>query len=433
MLVEDQAMQSKSVGEHDPEVVFRDGVAYFRNVSSAQERTSMPRDLIRDPPEWVQALVGKSASVAEFLAVLGARARDARTMDQRKELFTVFEQFALWREGRDAADLILGPDFAYKLTLDYEPHVAAPAGLRDPAIIVSPADVPVIFPGANPGVWLNPWQDEFVWPEKELQSRHIDRRISQVWLNNWRPFVELFLFDGPDLQGRMARFARVWTPNADLPIELDEQSLRGQARSLLGGEFNTSGRRFSASARLTQAAEQCFASAVAASAYGTATLTRAPQFSWDGYDGWLRVPPGTPQTYSVNKRAALRVRWDFQIDDIEYGITVGTMTAENSFLCPGDLRPIQWEGSSISHDVPPPWRGGSHDFPPPHRWGMLLNYNVGLEFARQLQGLLLDLAGSPPNSMLVLPGQSTAIPQAPQHDLREVGQTTDDATIVFFP
>lgn len=409
-------MQSKSVGEHDPEVVYRDGVAYFRYVSSAQESTSMPRDLIRDPPEWVQALVGKSASVSEFLAVLGARARDARTMDQRKELFTVFEQFALWREGRDAADLILGPDFAYKLTLDYEPHVAAPAGLRDPAIIVSPADVKVIFPGANPGVWLNPWQDEFVWPEKELQSRHIDRRISQVWLNNWRPFVELFLFDGPDLQGRMARFARVWTPNADLPIELDEQSLRGQARSLLGREFNTSGRRFSASARLTQAAEQCFASAVAASAYGTATLTRAPQFSWGGYE-----------------RTALRVRWDYQIDDIEYGSTVGTITAENSFWCPGKLRPIQWAGLSITTDIPDPWAGGLHDLPPPHRWRQLLIYSVGLKFARQLEGLLLDLAGSPPNSMLVLPGQSTAIPQAPQHDLREVGQTTDDATIVFFP
>ncbi|MCD9112991.1 hypothetical protein [Bradyrhizobium japonicum] len=428
MLAEDQAMQSKSVGEHDPEVVFRDGVAYFRYVPSAQERTSMPRDLIRAPPEWVQALVGKSASVSEFLVVLGARARDARTMDQRKELFTVFEQFALWREGRDAADLILGPDFAYKLTLDYEPHVAAPAGLRDPAIIVSPADVPVIFPGANPGVWLNPWQDEFVWPEKELQSRHIDRRISQVWLNNWRPFVELFLFDGPDLRGRMARFARVWTPNADLPIELDEQSLRGQARSLLGGEFNTSGRRFSASARLTQAAEQCFASAVAASAYGTATLTRAPQFSWDGYDDWLRESGN-----HVDKRAALRVRWDFQIDDIDYGITVGTITAENSFWCPGYLSPIQWAGTLITNDVPNPWRGGSHGVPPPDRWGVLLNYAVGLKFNRQLEGLLLDLAGSPPNSMLVLPGQSTAIPQVPQHDLREVGQTTDDATIVFFP
>ena len=216
MLAEDQAMQSRSVGEHEPEVVFRDGVAYFRRVFPAKERTSMPRDLIRDPPEWVQALVGKSASVSEFLAVLGARARDVRTVEQRKELLTVFEQFAQWGEGRGAADLVLGPDFIYKLTVDYEPTVVAPAGLMDPAILLS-VELPF-----GPDVWLNPWQDEFVWPESELQSRFLDRGISKVWLNNWRPFVELFLFDGPDLQGRMARFARVWTPNADLPIELDE-------------------------------------------------------------------------------------------------------------------------------------------------------------------------------------------------------------------
>ncbi|MHC2287713.1 hypothetical protein ACVIJW_003583 [Bradyrhizobium barranii subsp. barranii] len=220
----------------------------------------------------------------------------------------------------------------------------------------------------------------------------------------------------------MTRWKPLWTliPGSRLDADHPENGVLIPCR-------NTSGRRFSASARLAQAAEQCFASAVAASAYGTATLTRAPQFSWDGYDGWLRVPS------TVNKRAALRVRWDFQIDDIEYGITVGTMTAENSFWCPGDLRPIQWDGASISNDVPPPWRGGFHDIEPPSRWRMLLIYKVAIEFGRQLEGLLLDLAGSPPNSMLVLPGQSTAIPQAPQHDLREVGQTTDDATIVFFP
>ena len=420
-------MQSKSVGEYEQEVVFRDGVAHFRRVASVEERTSMPRDLIRDPPEWVQALVGKSASVSEFLAVLGARARDARTVEQRKELFTVFEQFALWGQGRHAADLVLGPDFIYKLTLDYQPTVAAPVGLRDPAIIVAPVDVRVIFSGANPGVWLNPWQDEFVWPESELQSRRIDRRISNVWLNNWRPFVELFLFDGPDLQGRLARFARVWSPNADLPIELDDQSLRGQARSLLGGEFNTSGRRFSASAQFTQAAEQCFKSAMAHSPYGTATLTRAPQFSWDGYDDWLKHP-------SDPKRAALRVRWDFQIDDVDYGITVGSVTCDYTFRCP----PINWAGAGWDWgDIPFPWCGGDPfgvGGPPlPPRWGAYLNIYLFDQLAGQLQGLLRDLAGSPTNSMLVLPGQSTAIPQAPQLDLKEIGQTTDDATIVFFP
>ena len=203
------------------------------------------------PPEWVQALVGKSASVSEFLAVLGARARDARTVEQRKELFTVFEQFAQWGEGRDAADLVLGPDFIYGLTDRLRTGLSPRRRVQGSGHHCLPSTSEW-----GPDVWLNPWQDEFVWPESELQPRFLDRRISKVWLNNWRPFVELFLFDGPDLQGRMARFARVWTPNADLPIELDGPSLRGQARSLLGGEFNTPGRRFSASAQLTQAAEQ---------------------------------------------------------------------------------------------------------------------------------------------------------------------------------
>ncbi|MGY2907045.1 hypothetical protein [Bradyrhizobium sp. URHC0002] len=401
-------MQTGSVGEHE-ESEFRDGVAHFRRVPPAQERTSMPRDLIRDPPEWVQALVGKSASVPEFLAVLGARARAAQTVEQRKELLTVLEQFALWGEGRDAVDLVLGPDFAYKLTLDYQPGVVAPAGLMDPAIIVS-ADPPLSLTA-----WLNPWQDELVWPERILKNLWINRRVSKVWLNNWRPFVELFLFDGPDLQGRMVRFARVWTPNADLPIELDDQSLRGQARSLLGGEFNTPGRRFSASAQFTQAAEQCFASAMAGASWGTATLTRAPQFSWDGYDDWLKHP-------TSSKRARLRVRWDFQIDDVDYGTTMGWVTAEY----------VDTMGLSIH--MPNPWGGGDEwSVTPPPRWAVHLKHSLWYQFKYQLEGLLSDLAGSPTHAMLVLPGNSTAIPQTPQHDLREIGQTTDDATIVFFP
>jgi hypothetical protein len=59
---------------------------------------------------------------------------------------------------------------------------------------------------------------------------------------------------------------------------------------------------------------------------------------------------------------------------------------------------------------------------------------LDLEFAGNLEGLLLGLAGSPPNSMLILPGHSTAIPNAPQHwGLIEIGRTVDDATIVFYP
>lgn len=51
-------MQSTSVREYKPEMVFRDGVARSRRVSSAKERNSMQ----------------------------GARARDARSVEQRKEI-----------------------------------------------------------------------------------------------------------------------------------------------------------------------------------------------------------------------------------------------------------------------------------------------------------------------------------------------------------
>jgi hypothetical protein len=411
-------MQSRSIGEYKLEVVIREGVAYSRRVSSAKERTLMPRDIIRDPPEWVRVLVDKSAPVLEFLAAMDPRARDARSVEHRQELLTVFEQFVQWEAGRRAADLLLGPDFIHRLTVD-KPAMVAP-----PAIVV--------FVDNGPSASLNPWQDEFVWSESELQQRNLDLRITKVWLNNSRPFVELFLFDGPDLQGRLARFARVQTPISPLPIELDEPSLRGRARSLLGGEFNAPGRRFSASAQLSQVAEQFFATAVAGlSTFGTANLTRAPQFSWDGYNNWLTGQQNIPPP---PKMAALRIQWDFQIDDVEYGITAASITSNYTYVCPGTSRPIQWQSSLALLNIPQPWFGGVGLPPPAFRWGVNMDDALDLEFAGNLEGLLLGLAGSPPNSMLILPGHSTAIPNAPQHwGLIEIGRTVDDATIVFYP
>jgi hypothetical protein len=136
----------------------------------------------------------------------------------------------------------------------------------------------------------------------------------------------------------------------------------------------------------------------------------------------------------------LRVRWDFQIDDVDYGIHVGSVTADYTFRCPGYRGPIDVFDSSCTIAIPRPWFGG-YAGQPNYRWGLNMHDSLWFGFGRQLEGLLIGLAGSPPNSMLVLPGDSTAIPQAPQL-LKEIGQTMlgvhafpsrPDATIVFFP
>jgi hypothetical protein len=111
-------MHPNSVNEDKPEVYFKDGVAFVRRTSGAEETASVPRDLIQDPPEWARILIDKGASVPEFLIALGAQARGAQSLEQRKDVLAVFEQFALWGEGRRAAELILGPTFIARLTAD---------------------------------------------------------------------------------------------------------------------------------------------------------------------------------------------------------------------------------------------------------------------------------------------------------------------------
>ena len=197
-----------------------------------------------------------------------------------------------------------------------------------------------------------------------------------MWLNNWRPFVELFLFDGPDLQGRMARFARVWTPNADLPIELDDQSLRGQARSLLGGEFNTPGRRFSASARLTQAAEQWLRKRCGSYFLRHGDLdARPPILLGRLWTGWLQE--SAPYPYCT-KRAA------FAFDGISKSTT--SIMECTCWINHGRLLVFRCPASHPSNsmaaawlDLPPPWLGSLHPYQPeraPTAGDMLLSFNL---------------------------------------------------------
>src|SRR5262249_30086297 len=120
----------------------------------------------------------------------------------------------------------------------------------------------VVYQNANaPGrvAWMDLWEDEGVWPVATLQQLQLDQAISAVWENNLPPFVELFLFDGPDLQGRLARFVRVHTGRRQPEIVLDASTWAKQARSLLGSSRSIPGRRFSAQDELSGAVSLTFA------------------------------------------------------------------------------------------------------------------------------------------------------------------------------
>jgi len=186
----------------------------------------------------------------ELVEKLGQVARDTESRTQRQTVLRVVEQLALTDEGRQTIDRVLTPGFIPWLTA-FTP--AAHSALFVPAIIV--------YQNANaPGryAWMSPWEDEVVWPVVTLQQLQLDQAISAEWEDNSRPFVELFLFDGPDLQGRLARFVRVQTATIELEVALDGPTLNDQSRSLLGSARSIPGRRFSAEQELGGAVTQAF-------------------------------------------------------------------------------------------------------------------------------------------------------------------------------
>jgi hypothetical protein len=268
-----------------------------------------------------------------------------------------------------------------------------------------------------------------MWPESELQLRNLDLQIAAVWLDNGRPFVELFLFDGPELQGRLTRFARVHTPTIPLPVMLDDPSLKNQARSLLGGEFSTHGRRFSAASEFTDTAQQFFQTQLSGPwPMGTATLTKAPTFSWDGYSLWRQYGTGP-------KSAALRVTWDFQIEDTQYGATNGSAYFDVVFGRPGGAQPISASMGGGGASVPQPWAGtGRPPDDPSARWVGYMNEVISLYWPWVLGPSIGNLAGPSAGSVFFLPGRSANVPHAASDwELIEIGHTDDDATLVLIP
>jgi hypothetical protein len=258
----------------------------------------------------------------------------------------------------------------------------------------------------------------------------LDGEISAVWENNRLPFVELFLFDGPDLQGRLARFVGVHTDKLPPETVLDASTLAKQARSLLGSSRNIPGRRFSAQDELSGAVSLKFAQWLSQSGvnqFGTASLVEPPHFSWDGYNIWLSSGGSIPP---VPKSGALRIRLVVRIDDVLYGTTTAWSEIDSVLQRTGGANPVVLVEEQGTGYLPDPW-AGSPDNP---RWAEyffdLLSIELSQDVVAQQIGLL---AGASPGSIRILPGRSTKVPTPPSTSLIEIGRTDDDSTIVLSP
>jgi hypothetical protein len=385
----------------------------------------VPKDLIQHPPTWAQSMLERGTTLLELVQAVGDAARQCETRAQLKRVLRVVEQLALTDEGRQTINSVLSPEFISWLTAVVSP--------RRPAIYI-PAII--VYDDANtawPAAWLSPWEDETVWPVATLQQVQLDQAISAVWQDNSRPFVELFLFDGPDLQGRLARIARVHTPVVELTLNLDDPSLDNQSRSLLAIARSTTGRRFSATQILGDTVTFAFSQFVSQSGvsqFGTASLTEVPGFSWDGYATWLnsggRFPP-------LPKTAALRLLLSLRIDDVLFGTTtVSAIVQFEQFIYKrnGGSNPIEMVDESGSDNLSQPWAG---DFNTP-RWGEFIN-GLGVSIGEAIAQRIDLLAGVSPGALRIFPGRSSIVPNPPQTHwgLIEIGRADDDATIVLFP
>jgi hypothetical protein len=402
-----------------------DGRVSFILRAPIEYSTQVPKGLLRQPPKWAEALVERGTTFVELVQTVGEVARRSESRAQRRSLLGVVEQLAMTDEGRQTLDRILTPGFISWLVA-----ITAPSRLAFfiPAIIV--------FENANaPGKWgwITPWDDEEVWPVATLQQLQLDQTISAVWQDNIRPFVELFLFDGPDLQGRLTRIVRVQTAIPQLELVLDAPSLNDQSRSLVGSVRSIPGRRFSAEQELSGVVTQAFSEWVSQSGvnqFGTASLVEPPQFSWDGYDIWLSSGGSFPP---MPKTAALRIRLVIRIDDILYGTTTASGVFDYMLKRTGGVTPVAWVEERSFTNVPDPWRGdvSAGDV----RWGYYFGQILGLQLTDVLvQGISL-LAGASPGSLRILPGRSTGVPNPPSTHwgLIELGRTDDDCTIVLSP
>jgi len=385
--------------------------------------TQVPKDLLRYPPKWAQSLVERGTTFVELVETVGETARRSESRAQRRTVLRVVQQLALTDEGRQTIDRVLTPGFIRWLTA-----ITAPArsAILIPAIIV--------FENANaPGrwAWLAPWEDEEVWPVATLQQLQLDQTISAVWQDNFRPFVELFLFDGTDLQGRLTRIARVQTAIPQLELVLDAPSLNDQSRSLVGSVRSIPGRRFSAEQELGGAVTQAFSEWVSQSGvnrFGTASLVEPPHFSWDGYDIWLNSGGSFPP---MPKTAALRIRLVIRIDDILYGTTTTSGVFDTMLKRTGGATPVGWVEDRSFTNIPDPWSGDPGNV----RWDEYFGEILLLQLSNVLAQRIGLLAGPSTGSLRILPGRSVQVPTPPSTHwgLIELGRTDDDCTIVLAP
>jgi hypothetical protein len=382
----------------------------------------VPNDLLQQPPQWAKSLIERGTTFAELVSEVGRRSESPA---EHHNVLRVVEQLAQTEQGRQTIDRVLSPGFIHSL------KTVIP---QKPPLWFIPAIK--VYQNANaPGIeaWISPFEDEEVWPVAFLQAVQLDQAISAVWESNLRTFVELFLFDGTDLQGRLARFVRVYTDENQLEIVLDAPTLAGQARSLLGSSRSIPDRRFSAFEQLIVAVELTFAqwlSQSGVSQFGTASLVTLPQFSWDGYHIWLNSDPNNiPPT---PKTAALRIHLVIRIDDVLYGSTTASGDFDTMLQRTGGANPIVWTEGFSTGDVPQPWGG---DVPDNVRWAYyfidILSDQLTNVVAQQV-GLL---AGPSPGSVRILPGRSAQVPTPPSTSwgLIEIGRTDDDSTIVLSP
>jgi hypothetical protein len=374
-----------------------------------------------DPPSKTAALFTRISTfhVVELVSEVALRSESPA---ERDSVLRVVEQLAQTDQGRQTIDRVLTPGFIRSLTaVTGHPRPAFPPR---PTIKLYQNPTP---PYTGIQAWIDVDEDEEPWPVAFLQAVQIDQAISAVWEDNVRPFVELFLFDGTDLQGRFVRYARVQSDVKELVTVLDPPpGLSKQARSLLGSSRSIPGRRFSAEHELSVPVSVTFdqwRSEDFTHQYGTASLVEPPKFSWDGYDTWMN------SGYSpLPKTAALRIQLVIRIDDVLYGTTTVSAHFDTILQRTGGTNPVAWAYGTGGWGVPPPWDGTSANM----RWGVGLDDLLGFlnTLVAQQVGLL---AGPSPGSVRILPGRSTQVPTPTNIGISQIGRTDDDSTIVLSP
>ncbi len=396
---------------------------------------ALAEELVRNPPVWARELIDRRASTRDLVLAAGRAALTARTREERQVVLRTLGLLAFTAGVRDQISYTLGDAVLWALEDD-----ALDFLFLAPITVYDNADISA----GGPAAWLSLWEDEAVYPEAVLQTLQLDQAISAVSFDPNTPnFAELCLFDGPDLQGSFVRIAQERSATKPPHVVLTPATLNDQARSLLGSVHLVPGRRFSATTLFTASATAAFLTGPSGlpAGFGTISLLGPPRFSWDGYEGWREHGP----SLFNRKCAALRVEFDFHLEDALHGPVDGTgiidVTPVLRSPVPDGVAPHVL--SIITRQeitLPQPWAGGFFTgHPSTWRWKHFLGRRLGDVVSAIAQGVD-SLASAPPQTLRILPGRSLQPgysvvfpPAGPRSPLVEAGHTTDDATIVLNP